>query len=337
MIPASLVVVLTITMAVGTKIMVERNVIVRKLDSLEALGAVTNVCSDKTGTLTQGKMIVRKAWVASLGTFSVSETNAPLDPNAALVSFEENSPKDLSTIPKTKAQREAEHPFRNPRDFVDVDDGDLAHFLNIATFCNTAVVARRKDGAGWDARGDPTEIAIQVFTSRFDWNRRKFTHSNNPEWRLMAEYPFDSDAKRMSVVYAQQAQDAKSAAQWAFMKGAVERVLDACEYINVQDGAILLTPIMREIVLQNMEALASQGLRVLALASREWNESVGDWSTYSRALVEQDMIFYGLVGLYDPPRPETAGAVRACHRAGINVHMLTGVFYFSISPYASHC
>ena len=68
MIPASLVVVLTITMAVGTKIMVGRNVIVRKLDSLEALGAVTNVCSDKTGTLTQGKMVVKKAWVVAEGT-----------------------------------------------------------------------------------------------------------------------------------------------------------------------------------------------------------------------------------------------------------------------------
>lgn len=67
MIPASLVVVLTITMAVGTKIMVQRNVIVRKLDSLEALGAVTNICSDKTGTLTQGKMVVKKAWVIAEG------------------------------------------------------------------------------------------------------------------------------------------------------------------------------------------------------------------------------------------------------------------------------
>lgn len=69
MIPASLIVVLTITMAVGTKIMVQRNVIVRKLDSLEALGAVTDICSDKTGTLTQGRMVVKKAWVIAEGMF----------------------------------------------------------------------------------------------------------------------------------------------------------------------------------------------------------------------------------------------------------------------------
>lgn len=73
MIPASLVVVLTITMAVGTKIMVQRNVIVRKLDSLEALGAVTNICSDKTGTLTQGKMVVRKAWIIAEGMLPLAE------------------------------------------------------------------------------------------------------------------------------------------------------------------------------------------------------------------------------------------------------------------------
>lgn len=74
MIPASLVVVLTITMAVGTKIMANRNVIVRKLDSLEALGAVTDICSDKTGTLTQGRMAVKKAWVIAEGTPFLSFT-----------------------------------------------------------------------------------------------------------------------------------------------------------------------------------------------------------------------------------------------------------------------
>ena len=78
MIPASLIVVLTITMAVGTKHMSKRNVIVRKLDSLEALGAVTNICSDKTGTLTQGRMVAKAAWVAGRGTFSVGTTREPL-------------------------------------------------------------------------------------------------------------------------------------------------------------------------------------------------------------------------------------------------------------------
>ncbi|KAI5845384.1 hypothetical protein BZA05DRAFT_408351 [Tricharina praecox] len=323
MIPASLVVVLTITMAVGTKIMVSRNVIVRKLDSLEALGAVTNICSDKTGTLTQGKMIVRKAWVAAEGTFAVGETNTPLDPHAAQVSLDKSMPHELAKVPKTKAQQEAESPWRNAVDFI--ESGYVQHYLNIATFCNIATVARQKDGDGWDARGDPTEIAIQVFTSRFDWNRRKFTHSEDPDWSQIAEYPFDSDVKRMAVVYRERNGNAeKGYRDWAFMKGAVERVLDACTHIQLKDSRVPLDEEWTRTTLKNMEALASQGLRVLAFASREWIDHVEEWSQHPRADVEREMTLYGLVGLYDPPRPETAGAVRECHKAGINVHMLTG-------------
>src|SRR5690554_4624451 len=178
MIPASLVVVLTITMAVGTKIMVSRNVIVRKLDSLEALGAVTNICSDKTGTLTQGKMIVKKAWVASEGTFSVSDTNSPIDPTSAQISLDTSQPHEIARLPKTQAQRDAESPWKNALDFI--ESGYVRHYMNIATFCNIATVLPKKDEDGWDARGDPTEIAIQVFASRFDCNRRKFTHGDEP-------------------------------------------------------------------------------------------------------------------------------------------------------------
>jgi len=85
MIPACLVVVLTITMAVGTRQMVQRNVIVRKLDSLEALGAVTNICSDKTGTLTQGRMVAKRAWLPSVGTYSVGSSNNPLNPKEGIL------------------------------------------------------------------------------------------------------------------------------------------------------------------------------------------------------------------------------------------------------------
>ncbi|KAI5776350.1 putative sodium P-type ATPase [Geopyxis carbonaria] len=323
MIPASLVVVLTITMAVGTKIMVSRNVIVRKLDSLEALGAVTNICSDKTGTLTQGKMIVKKAWVAGEGTYAVGETNTPLDPHGAEIALDTDMPHVIAQVPKTKQQQLAESPWKNALDFV--QSGYLQHYLNIATFCNIATLTRRQDNEGWDARGDPTEIAIQVFASRFDWNRRKFTHGDTPSWHHIAEYPFDSDVKRMAVVYRETGGNPeKGYKEWAFMKGAVERVLDACTHIQLKDAKIPLDEEWTRTVLKNMEALASQGLRVLALASKEWTDPVEDWGNHPRSDVEKDMTLYGLVGLYDPPRPETAGAVKECHKAGINVHMLTG-------------
>jgi len=96
MIPASLVVVLTITMAAGTKSMVKRHVIVRNLKSLEALGGVTDICSDKTGTLTQGKMIARGAWIPGLGTYTVENSTAPQDPTAGDVRFHPDSPHKMN-------------------------------------------------------------------------------------------------------------------------------------------------------------------------------------------------------------------------------------------------
>ncbi|PWW74003.1 calcium ATPase [Tuber magnatum] len=312
-------------MAVGTKIMVGRNVIVRKLDSLEALGAVTNICSDKTGTLTQGKMVVKRAWVIAEGTYSVGDSNNPVDPTSAEISFESNPPFDDTPpkVPKTQAQRQAESPWLPASEFS--GKTFFTQYLNVATFCNLATVHRNRETEHWDTRGDPTEIAIQVFASRFDWGRRKFTSGDDPSWTELAEYPFDSDVKRMTVIYRNLRSDReKGCADWAFMKGAVERVLEACATIQYADGAVPLSAGQEEKVMRNMEELASQGLRVLALAKRPWNFQTEDWGHLPRGDVERDMTLLGLIGLYDPPRVETAGAVKACHKAGINVHMLTG-------------
>lgn len=323
MIPASLVVVLTITMAVGTKIMVQRNVVVRKLDSLEALGAVTDVCSDKTGTLTQGTMVVKKAWVIAEGTYSVQESNNPLDPTDALISFSNESPRVYKATPRTAAQVKAETEWKAATEFL--GKNDFIKYLNVATFANLAIVNQNKETGEWSGRGDPTELAIQVFASRFDWNRRKFTHGDNITWEQKAEFPFDSEVKRMAVVFRQLSSPEGGGYQdWAFMKGAVERVIDACTTVQQTGGQQPLTDEIKEDVMKNMEILASQGLRVLALAYRPWSAVIEDWSEYPRADVEREMCLIGLIGLYDPPRIETAGAVKACHRAGINVHMLTG-------------
>ena len=329
MIPASLVVVLTITMAVGTKIMVQRNVIVRKLDSLEALGAVTNVCSDKTGTLTQGKMVVNKAWVIAEGTYSIKQSNNPLDPTSALISFSHQSPCATATA-RVEAARvaaaarvEADAEWKVATEFLGKDV--FTKYLNVATFANLATINQNQETGEWSGRGDPTELAIQVFASRFDWNRRKFTHGANITWEQRAEFPFDSEIKRMAVVFRQfSSSEEKGYQDWAFMKGAVERVIDACTTVQQAGGQQPLTSETKEDVLRNMEVLASQGLRVLALAYRPWSTVIEDWSDYPRAEVEKEMCLLGLIGLYDPPRIETAGAVKACHKAGINVHMLTG-------------
>ena len=318
MIPACLVVVLTITMAVGTKRMVERNVIVRKLDSLEALGAVTDICSDKTGTLTQGKMVVKKAWIPSRGTYSVGTSNEPFNPTVADVSF--------TPVPPLRFDDEKEGSAAEPPESLVTEDRRLEDFLDVAAMANLSHVYKSEEGE-WQARGEPTEIAIEVFASRFNWNRDRWTKGQGAVWHQKAEFPFDSTIKKMSVIFSKiTPQETRT---MVFTKGAVERIIESCSsVIWDQDSSIAvpMTDYHRENILQNMEELAKMGLRVLALAHRSLTEEprLLEDSDLEREEVEKDLCFLGLIGLYDPPRPETADSIQACYRAGIVVHMVTG-------------
>ncbi|CZR65832.1 probable ENA5-Plasma membrane P-type ATPase involved in Na+ and Li+ efflux [Phialocephala subalpina] len=315
MIPASLIVVLTITMAAGTKRMVQRHVVVRKLDSLEALGAVTDICSDKTGTLTQGKMVVKKAWIPSRGTYSVGQSDDPFDPTHGALSHSSTSPKDMRTSEeKSEFEKIAVY-----EDLLD-ENLELKDYLNVASLANLAKVYRSDEG--WKAQGDPTEIAIQVFAGRFNWQRERFTAGDSPQWWQIAEFPFDSDIKKMSVIFKSRKIDTARVCT----KGAVEKVIQSCTHIRMEAGkeVVELTESISQNILANMEALASQGLRVLALASKEWTGAMGKNEPEDRTEVEKDLVFQGLIGLYDLPRLEFEGVVKECYRAGISVHMLTG-------------
>jgi len=317
MLPASLIVVLTITMSAGTKRMVERHVVVRKLNALEALGAVTDICSDKTGTLTQGKMVAKKAWIPSRGTYSVGESNEPVNPTIGDLMHTTDSPYDIGDYdelpPETDDRKSAEELLK--------DNGPLEEFLKIASLANLATVYKSTEGEGWTARGDPSEIAILVFSSRFGWNRLKQVEGDNAEWKLVTEYPFSSDVKKMSVIFERKGDEHK----YAFTKGAVERILEACVNIDMEGKGqtVELTEGIKDDILSNMEALAAQGLRVLALASKI-HHGPASTSDEDRAKVESGLTFRGLIGLFDPPRPESKDSVKKCHQAGINVHMLTG-------------
>lgn len=312
MIPAALVVVLTITMAAGTKRMVERNVIVRNLKSLEALGAVTDICSDKTGTLTQGKMVAKKAWIPAKGTYTIGETNEPFNPTMGGISYTQKEPRNMSEDEEIKESDYAELANNNEA---------LQDYLKVASLANLAHVHQTDEG-DWNARGDPTEIAIQVFATRFQMNRRSSTAGENPNWKLLAEFPFDSDVKKMSVIYKNPHEDK----MYAFTKGAVERVITSCtNYVSdPEKEPSEMTEEYQNQILENMEGLAKLGLRVLGLASREYNETYTDGEEIDRSKVENNLTFRGLIGLYDPPRPESAPSVKSCHEAGIEVHMLTG-------------
>lgn len=142
------------------------------------------------------------------------------------------------------------------------------------------------------------DSAIQVLTHRFNRGKPSLTSRG---WEQLAEFPFSSDLKRMSVIYSS---PSSTDGKVAFMKGAVERVLDACVSVQAGEGRVEgLEQGRRDEVMANVEVLAAQGLRVLALAGRKWE---GEEEGVDREEVEQEMKLLGLVGIYDPPREQSA-------------------------------
>ncbi|CAG9990231.1 unnamed protein product [Clonostachys byssicola] len=284
-IPESLLAVLTVTMAVATKAMVRGNVIVRQMPSLEAVGGVTNICSDKTGTLTQGRMITRKVWLRGNLEGSVEGTADPYDPSSGQVTWS-----------------------------APLAGSSLSRFLNCLVLCNNAVVSDGRkepetdsssvttaaDGtAQWKATGEPTEIALKVFAMRFGQT------AGSDE--LITEHPFDSSCKLMSVVYGSRIEKTRK----VYTKGAVEVMM---KILNESEE-------FKNEILAKADELAGQGLRVLCIATKSMDDSE---EVNERSKVECELEFLGLAGLYDPPRQETAGAVIQCRQAGITVHMVTG-------------
>ncbi|KAI1388099.1 potassium/sodium eff [Hypoxylon trugodes] len=312
-IPESLIAVLTISMAVGTKAMAKGNVIVRKLSALEAVGGVTNICSDKTGTLTQGKMITKRIWLCDGSTASVEDCTNPLDPSSGNVIW--GSDKSKSTY---EVEKNSKLPF-GARKFIEclylcnnatVTDGKPAS-TDDATDDVTDDAAETSttstvEVSNWTAVGEPTEIALHVFAMRFGIS--KATVSDIKGTYLVAEHPFDSSCKRMTVIYS----SPESTLVDVYTKGAVEvmlPLLDASDNLKAEFTA-------------KAETLAAEGLRVLCIAHKtmEYSTAVKD----AREAAESNLIPLGLAGLYDPPRLETASAVKRCKVAGISVHMLTG-------------
>lgn len=343
-IPESLIAVLTITMVVGMTQMRKRKVVVRQLSALEALGGVTHICSDKTGTLTQGRMITKKAWVPGGGIYSVEGSKDASDPTQGTIT--------LGPAPESRMVAEAERraladdfdrvrsvagvSFDIPESAKGEDEkyditahrtkenpeviAELQSFLEATALCNLATTRKVEQNgkAEWKTIGDPTEVALQVFANRFDYGKTKLEHDHG--WRQVMEFPFDSSIKRMSVVYKRPSLEKYV----VFTKGAVERVLDLCSTVGIGDKETKITKETKESILEQMDLLAEQGLRVLAIARRFTGECIQEHSDIDRIMVEKDLCLLGLAGLYDPPRLETKAAVQACTSAGIQVIMLTG-------------
>ncbi|KAG0266756.1 Na+ ATPase [Mortierella polycephala] len=316
-IPEGLVAVVTLTMAFGVRRMAEVKAIVRRLSSLESLGAVTNICSDKTGTLTQSKMVAVRMWLPSDGFYRITGTGF---------------------IPEGDIYRQGEsknNEFEMQEEQIPTGTGS-DHFLRAlqaASLCNMAELrrAQRPESSGeWCAIGDPTEIALQVLAYKAGMAKPDLLDQG---FKLVAEFPFDSTVKRMSVLY--QGPDSENGAgdYFIFLKGATERVIGCCTYWRDEDIERSLDgkegterETFEDLIVEKMNALAEKGLRVLTLAYRKFDPPPGVDLVHdlNRSEVESEMVFLALIGIYDPPRAESRPAVLECYDAGIRVHMLTG-------------
>jgi len=194
------------------------------------------------------------------------------------------------------------------------DASHAAPLLELATIilgCNNAHLVQ-EEGA-WKVIGDPTEGALLVAGRKAGGNQE----SLEKDLPKLQEIPFDSDRKRSTVI--RRLPDGKLR---AFTNGAPGVVLQRCTSFYTTSGILPLTDLDRQRILAETSAMARQALRVLASAYRDLDTSSS--AALSADAVEHDLVFVGLTGMYDPPRPEAKNAVAKCRAAGIRVVMITG-------------
>ncbi len=232
-VPEGLPAVVTIALALGLQRMVRRKARIRKLASVETLGSVTVICSDKTGTLTKNEMTVREIATGN-ATYSVS--GAGYEPAGTFSRIGRDG----------KAQQ------------VEVSaDPDLERTLTVGIRCNGARVVRESDDARWSIIGDPTEGALIVAAMKAG------VAPNAETDKLLFEIPFDSDRKVMSVAMV-----ASDGNEVLYTKGAPEVLLSKCDRELVDGNARPLTDERREQIMEANSQMAARALRVLALGYR---------------------------------------------------------------------
>jgi Ca2+-transporting ATPase len=299
-VPEGLPAVVTITLALGAQRMLRRQALIRKLPAVETLGSVTVICSDKTGTLTQNRMTVTTLDVAGRRTDLLGHLPLAIGPDEALV-------------------------------------------LAGAALCNDT--ATEWDDAAGVRRslGDPTEVALVEAAAAADvWK-------GDLEAALprVAELPFDSERKRMTTVHrvarpvaeipasvralaesvacvggrASGGVEPDDSTRIAFVKGAVDGLLSLSTHVWAGGRAVLLDDARRHRIADANDELAGDGMRVLGVALRVFDEA---HLSGSPDALERDLVFVGMAGMIDPPRAEVRDAVATCKAAGIRAVMITG-------------
>lgn len=283
-IPEGLPAIVTVALALGVQRMVRRKAIVRRLPAVETLGCATVICSDKTGTITQNKMTVKKVFAGG-AMFDVHGEGYDIKGGF----------------------------FKDGRKVEVRSEPHLAKAMTIAVLCNNASLSGRKNGRGnFAVQGNPTEGALLISAAKADiWKEELERH-----FTRLKEYPFSSGRKSMSVVCQ------KGAELFLFVKGAPETILERCTSIYTEGGKNKPLDLKgRKEMLFQVELLAAGALRTLAVAYKPLSHFSEKLEAEE---LERDLIFVGFFGMIDPPRPGVFQAIQKCEKAGIRVVMITG-------------
>jgi Ca2+-transporting ATPase len=285
-VPEGLTAITTIVLSLGMQRMAGRNVIVRKLAAVETLGSTTVICTDKTGTLTRNEMTVRAVVTAS-GRADLSGIG--YEPTGALSS--DGRALDDATL------RE-----------------EVRKTLRAAAMANNARLS--EDDGRWAVQGDPTEGALLVAARKLGLDDAEL----DERFPRVGEVPFSSERKLMSTAHADQHKERVV----VFVKGAPDVLLTRCDHeLHGADDAVRpLTSERRAAIQAAVEDLAGEALRTLGVAYRTLGHDAVSGELHEE--VEQELVFLGVVGMIDPPRPEAQAAVAEALAAGIRPIMITG-------------
>lgn len=309
-IPEGLPIIVTVTLALGVLRMSRRNAIVRRLPSVETLGSVNIVCSDKTGTLTTNHMTVTKLW-----------------------HFDDEMPEDIlrkqgiqNLDPATSTIVRIGNIVNNGR----LIDGDSrSNTANLSVLSSTMADEHGHSKSRW--AGQPTDVALLDLIDLLgeDDIRPRLGEK-------LQETPFSSDKKWMGVVI--QGSATAGGEDVIYMKGALEQVIKRCDTYITKDGReVVLDEARRQEATKAANNMAQEGLRVLAFASGPLPDSKAKalrkatggkadskTSTESPADVYHGLAFAGLVGMNDPPRKGVDRSIRRLMAGGVKVIMITG-------------
>jgi len=278
-IPEGLPATLTITLAVGVQTMARRHAIVRRLPAIETLGALTVICTDKTGTLTRNEMMAATTVTAG-GTYNVNGTG--YDPEGLVTQGD---------VPKVVS----DHPV-------------LSNLLRTAILCNDSNLI--ETGSDWTVQGDPMEGALLVMAQKALINRKDVREA----WQRLDSIPFDAGHR-----YIASLDKSSDHENLIAVKGAPEQLLDICNSQSDAEGNV--SALEAAFWQEQIALVASKGQRVLAFAHKLVPKTKQSLAAED---LSDELVFLGLVGLIDPPRPEAVAAVAECRSAGIKVKMITG-------------